>query len=240
MISQSAVYGVSVAVTAVAFLVFLGWLSRIPSSHRRYCYPVVAVVGFSTVMSALMAAGLFSLGGTQLTVPGILDDFVAYTVLWVVAVALAGESRRMLAVAAAIPAIQVIGFNGGAIVGGVVGLAGFAAVVLGHVLMAYLLLGPIWRRAADVPDRQRLLHWKARNLLLFLIGMLVVSSLLSVAGVFDSFVIAVIGEYMGLLIRIGFAGFFFANVEAIAVDRDDPARLGSPSFTDETGASGSD
>ncbi|WP_135303683.1 bacteriorhodopsin [Haloarcula amylovorans] len=240
MISNAGIYGVAAAASAVAFLVFLGWLSRVPASRRRYCYPVVAVVGFSAAMSALTSMGVAPVAGTQLTVPNILDDFVAYTVLWTVAVALANESRRMLAVAAVVPAVQVLAFNVAAIVGGVVGLVGLTVVVLGHGLIAYLLLGPIWRRAVAVPDRQRLLHWKSRNLLLFLIGMLIVYALLSVAAVFDSFVVTVLRVYIGLLIRVGFAGFLFANVGAIAVDRTELAGPAPLSASDEASTSGGD
>ncbi|MBX0295723.1 bacteriorhodopsin [Haloarcula nitratireducens] len=240
MISQSGVYGVAAAVSAAAFLVFLGWLSRVPASRRRYCYPVVAVVGFSAAMSALTSMGVAPVAGTRLSVPSMIDDLVAYSVLWTVAVALADESRRMLAVAAVVPAVQVVAFNVASVVGGVVGLACLAVVVLGHGLMAYLLFGPIWRRAADVPDGQRLLHWKSRNLLLFLVGMLIVYALLSVAAVFDSFVIAVLRVYIGLLIRVGFAGFLFVNVTAIAVGGVGSTDSGPASFADEAGVSGSD
>ncbi|KZX49790.1 bacteriorhodopsin [Haloarcula sp. K1] len=229
MISGSAVYEIAAVLLAVAAVVLSGWLRRIPSSHRHYCYPVVAVVGISAVTTALTAAGVLSVPGSQLTVPNIVDDFVAYTVLWTLTVAIAGASRRTLAVAAAIPAVQVIAFNGGTIVGGAIGLVGFGVLVIGQLLLAYLLLGPVWRRAADLPDDQRLLHWKSRNLLLFLIGMLIAYSLLAVADVFDPFVLTVISEYMGLLIRVGFAGFLFANVDAIAVDRTGFADVASES-----------
>ncbi|MFC7076590.1 bacteriorhodopsin [Haloarcula halophila] len=220
MISETTVYGSAAAVSAIATVAFLVWIRRVPARKRPYCYPVVGVVGLSAVLTALVALDGFYIAGTGQTLPGVIDDFVAYTVLWVAAAAIAGESRRMLALLAVIPMVQVVAFNVAAVVGGLVGLVGLALLVVGQVLIAYLFLGPIWERTDSLPDGQRLLHWKSRNLLLFLIGMLVVFALLSVGQIFDTFVTAVLSEYMGLLIRVGFAGFLLANVDAI-----DPAAI---------------
>ncbi|WP_436923264.1 rhodopsin [Halosimplex amylolyticum] len=220
MIELSTVYGVATVVYALAAVGLLAWLTRVPGSKRLYCYPVVAAVGISAVTTALslVGVGVLTVGGSPLDVPSVLDDLIAYSLLWAVAALLANESREMVGVFALVPAVQVVAFNGAAVLGGVVGLVGLFVVVAGHVLLAYLLLGPVWKRAQSIPDRQRLLHWKARNLLLFLIGMLIVFALLGVAGVFDAYVSGVLGEYLGALIRVGFAGFLFANVDAIATD----------------------
>lgn len=97
------------------------------------------------------------------------------------------------------------------------GVYAVALVVLvgGYVGLVAYLLGPIWRRAQAVPEQRRLLHWKARNLLLFIIGMLIAFVILALFGVFDEFVTVTIQQYMAVLIRVGFAGFLFANLDAV-------------------------
>ncbi|QLH79636.1 bacteriorhodopsin [Halosimplex rubrum] len=219
MIESSVVFWASAAVQAVALVVLLGWLREISASRRQYCYPVLVVLGVSLVATVLIALGVGTdIGGTSLDAPGIADDLIAYSVLWGITALLAGESRRMVGVFVVVPVVQVVAFNGGVILGGTAGIVGLFVMIVGQVLFAYLLLGRVWERAQRLPDRQRLLHWKARNLLLFLIGMLIAFTLLSVAQVFDEFVVSTVGAYMDLLIRVGFAGFLFANVDAIEVD----------------------
>ncbi|WP_459194542.1 G protein-coupled receptor family protein [Halosimplex sp. J119] len=241
MTESSVVFWVSAAVQALTLVVLLGWLRGIAASRRRYCYPVLFVLGVSLVATVLIALGIGTdVAGTTLDAPGIADDLIAYSVLWGVTALLAGESRRMVGVFVVVPVIQVVTFNGGVIVGGVAGIAGLLVMVAGHVLFAYLMLGQVWERAQRVPDRQRLLHWKARNLLLFLIGMLIAFSLLGVAQVFDEFVLSTISAYMDLLIRAGFAGFLFANVDAIAVDDTGEAILDAVGSETGAGATGSD
>lgn len=229
MISQSAIHWMTVAVYAVAVAVLVGWLRRFDPQRRRYCYPVVAVVGFAAVMTALAAVGAnaIAVGGTQFNVTALVDDLVAYTVLWAVAARLADVSRRTFALVVALPVLQRLAFAVATLAGGVAGLVAVLFVIGGHVALAYLFFGRIWEAAAAVPDEQRLLHWKARNLLLFLIGMLIVYAVLSLGSVFDAFVTSVINQYMNVLIRVGFAGFLFANVDAIALERFDDGYLSS-------------
>jgi len=228
MIDLSTVYAVAAVGYALATVVLVAWLRRLPRDRRAYCYPAVVAVGVSAVTTALSLAGVgvFALDGATLDVPSVLDDLVAYPLLWATAALLADESRRTVGVFVAVPAVQVVAFNVASVVGGLVGLVGIVAVIGGHVLLAYLLLGPIWARAQRLPDRQRLLHWKSRNLLLFLIGMLIVFAVLGVAGVFDTYVAGVLAEYVGALIRVGFAGFLFANVDALDVVREGRDVLG--------------
>lgn len=225
MISLAAVRFAGSVAFALTFAVLLVWIRRIPEAKRRYCYPVVGIVGFAAVTTALGALGVGTISGTTLDMPGVVDDLLTYSILWALAAVLAGESRRMVGLFAVIPAAQVVAFNVAAVVGGLVGLVGLVLVVAGHAVLAYLLFGPVWEHAQQLPDRQRLLHWKARNLLLFMIGMLIVFALLSVGSVFDDFVSGALGLYVDALIRIGFAGFLFANADAIALDDADEGSL---------------
>ena len=128
---------------------------------------------------------------------------------------MADVPRRTLAIVGGVAAIQVVAFNVASVLGGLVGLLGLVVVVGGYGLLLSLFLGRIQTHATDVHDEQYLLHWKARNLLLFLIGMLIAFALLTVTPLFDAFVTTVLSEYVGVLIRIGFAGFLFANSDAV-------------------------
>ncbi|GCF13436.1 hypothetical protein Harman_13710 [Haloarcula mannanilytica] len=236
MSSTEMVLTVSALVYTASLVVLLAWLRRLPAAKRRYCYPVVGVVGFATVMTALSALGIgfVDIAGSETDLPKILDDFVTYSTLYVVTVLLANESHRTLAIVAGIPLVQVLAFNVAAIAGGPIALAGILVAVVGHGVLAYLFAGPIWRRADALPDDQRLLHWKSRNLLLFLTGMLIAYAIIAIGNVFDPFVITVLSEYIGLLIRVGFAGFLFANVDAITVDKIDLTEVVSETFAGQS------
>jgi hypothetical protein len=219
MIESSVVFWASAAVQVVALVVLLGWLRGISASRRQYCYPVLVVLGVSLVATVLIALGVGTdIGGTSLDAPGMADDLLAYSVLWGITALLAGESRRMVGVFVAIPLVRVVALRSGVVLRGSAEIFGLLVVFARQVLCTCLLLGRVWERAQRLPDRQRLLHWKARNLLFFLITMLIAFTLLSVAQVFDEFVVSTVGAYMDLLIRVGFAGFLFANVDAIEVD----------------------
>jgi undecaprenyl pyrophosphate phosphatase UppP len=103
-------------------------------------------------------------------------------------------------------------------VGGPVALVALAVLVVGHLVLLSLYRNRIWEAAQSLSEEQRLLHWKARNLLLFLVGMIIVSAVLGLFGVFDDFVNTVLTQYMNLLIRAGFAGFLFANITNVDVE----------------------
>jgi hypothetical protein len=114
----------------------------------------------------------------------------------------------------------------------------FAALVVmgGHLLLIYLFVGPIWADTDGLPPRQRLLHWKCRNLLLFLIGMLIVLGMLLLAGIFDPFVSTVITEYIDLMIRLGFAGFVMMHLPKLGREEHDATdpEEGAPGTVTET------
>lgn len=229
MISESLLHAASAGAYAVTLVVLLAWLPRLPNHVRRYCYAMVAIVGLGGVTSALAAAGVgtVTVDGRAVVLPTVVSDLGAYSLLWGVTGILGGVSRRRLAVVAGLPMIQVLAFQFGASAGGLLGLGSSAVVIGGHLVLAYLFVGPIWNEAQDLPDERRLLHWKSRNLLLFLIGMLIAFAFLSLTGVFSTFGSALINQYISVLIRVGFAGFLFANVGALAAEaRDGAAPLG--------------
>jgi sensory rhodopsin len=136
-------------------------------------------------------------------------------VLWAIAAMLADADRRLVAFAAAVPFVQVAAFWVAPVYGGAVALASLAVVVGSHLVLAVVFARSVWAATSGLSEHRRLLHWKARNLLLFLIGMFIVFSFLSVAQAFSDFGTVVLNQYVSLLIRVGFAAFLFANVDAL-------------------------
>ncbi|UPV76432.1 bacteriorhodopsin (plasmid) [Halorussus limi] len=217
MISESLLYAVAGGAYVATLVVLVAWLRNVPTHLRRYCHLLLVVVGLGGAASFLASAGVggVSVGGQTVLLPTFVNDAVAYSVLWFVTAMLARVSRRMLAVVTALPFLQVVAFQFGTPMGGLIALASTAVVIGGHLVIAYLFVGPIWRTAQALPDERRLLHWKSRNLLLFLIGMLIVFAFLSLAGAFTTFGAQVLNQYISVLIRVGFAGFLFVNVDAL-------------------------
>ena len=242
MISESLVHSAAAVAYGVTLVVLLAWLRRVPGRARRYCHLVVGVVavGFATSLLAAAGVGAVTANGRELLLPSFVSDLVAYSLLWAVTAMLAGVSRRTLAVVSGLPFLQVVAFQFGASAGGLVGLASTAFVIGGHFVLAYLFLNLVWQGAQDLPDERRLLHWKARNLLLFLIGMLIVFAFLSLAGAFTTFGTHVLNQYISVLIRVGFAGFLFANVDALDADVDHDGETGSGLSPAEYGSSAPD
>lgn len=217
MISGTAVYGASAVVYAVALVVCVLRLRAVPDAQRRVyqvATAVVAVGAVATVLSGL-DIGVVSVNGYDTTLPSFGSDLVAYAALWGITGMLAGVDRRTLAVVTGIPVAQVLAFQGAAVTSGAVALGLSAVVIAGHLWLAVLFRGRIWTAAASLDDERRLLHWKARNLLLFLVGMLIVFAFLSLAGAFSEFGTVTLNVYVSTLIRVGFAGFLFANVDAL-------------------------
>lgn len=222
MISETAVHGATAALYAVTGVVCLRALQRTDEAHRQYLRLATVPIVVGVVSSSLLAFGVGAVvvNGYELTLPAILSDAVAYPLLWVVTAMLADVDDRLLAFAAAVPFVQVLAFWVSPVYGGLVALASVAVVVGSHVLLAVVFRGRIWAASSSVPEERRLLHWKARNLLLFLVGMLIAFAFLSVAGAFDDFGTLVIDVYISVLIRIGFVAFLFANVDVLGAAAD--------------------
>lgn len=230
MIDASQLYLLAAGVYLVGFLGLLAWRQRLPEDVHRYCDPVVAAAGLSVIGAVADAtgAGTVAVAGGELGVLKVLTDLAVYGLLWGVTALLADVSRRTLAVVAGISMAQVLAFQVAALIGGLPALVGLLVLVGGHVAVAYLLVGPIWREAKALPEDRRVLHWKARNLLLFLIGVLIAFAVTGILVSFDAFVSTLVTVYIGVLIRVGFAGFLFWNVSDLADERPD----------DSTGAGG--
>jgi len=116
----------------------------------------------------------------------------------------------------------------GVIFGAVI-LFGLLASIGSYIARMYLLWGPVWRTATDRPPARRLLYWKARNLLMLLIGAVLLAAFLTGFGVFDTFVQLVVLESIDMLVRVGFAGFLPANIGALREGLDTAKTNENPS-----------
>ena len=211
---------VSAVATAVYVLTAVGLAVRVrgaETAYPRVFYAIIATLVVAAVTTALATLGLGQIptNGTTFDVPAFVDDMVAYPILWAITVALAGLGRREVALVVAIPIVQRVAFEIAALTGGALAAVGALVTIGGHVYLFRLLRGRVADGAETMPEEQRLLHWKAWNLLWFLVAMLIVFAVLSLAGVYDLFVLAVLNAYLSILIRVAFALFLVANVDAV-------------------------
>lgn len=193
---------------AVVLLGLLVGVRRVDASLRRYCYPLVLLAALATADSLWQAAGGGSLvvNGNAIQVSTATLDVYAYTVLYGGTTLLAGASRRLVAAVTGVAVTMRVAFSVGNAAAPGTPLATLAAVGIlgGYPVVVGLYLRPVWRVAQRVPARQRLLHWKARNLQLFLFGMLVVYAFLLLSGLIQNAVVSqVLVQYPNLLFRGG-------------------------------------
>lgn len=225
MIGESDFYWLltgSYALVAAGLLVAV-----VASSDDEYNRIKYLLVGMLVVSVAMFAAHAAEFGtyqppgledGTQeQSIPRFINDIVGYSILFGLTTWFAGSSRRMIGLVAGLSVLSRIVIEAGAIFG-IVGLAGLFSIGT-YVARLYLLWGPVWRTAAEQRPTQRLLFWKARNMLMFLMGMNIVAALLTGAVVTDAFVQMVLIEYLNVCLRIGLAVFVIVNLSGLGTER---------------------
>jgi sensory rhodopsin len=198
---------------AVSMVALLVWVRRFPVYLRRYCYPLLGLVVLATVTQTLsgLAVGVFTVSGGELDIPNLIDGAIAYGTLFGFAAYLADVSRRKLALAVGLPVSMNVAFQGAAIGSGVVALVGALVVVLGYPVLGWLYFRPFVQTVKQRSANRQRLYRKFRNLLLFLIGVLIVTAFTTLS-VFDPDISSILVSYIDFLLRVGFAGFLFANV----------------------------
>ena len=230
MIEPSTVRFASAGVYAVSAVVLFALARRKPAALRRYCYPFVAVVAAAGVGIAAWGAGIgtFSVANGTLEAGQLLSDYVAYPFLFGFAAFVSGAGRRYVGGVVALIVAMRLGYDIAAVFDGALAAAGTASILVGYVALVGLYFGPIASAAARQPPARELFYKKTRNLVLFAFGVLIAWAMLQIAGLFDQFTAAVTLEYLDLLLRVGFAGFVFANVETLAADGDASNTAGTP------------
>jgi hypothetical protein len=222
MIEPSTVRFVSASVYAVSALVLLGLARRKPAALRRYCYPFVAVVAIAGVGVGLWGAGVGTFAVASGTLEGgqLLTDYVAYPFLFGFAAFVSGAGQRYVVGVTALTVTMRLGYDFAEVFEGPLALAGTAAILVGYLVLLGMFFGPVSTAAARQPPARELFFKKTRNLSLFAFGVLIAWAMVSIAGLLDTFTAAVTLEYLDLLLRVGFAGFVFANVETLAAETE--------------------
>lgn len=233
MISDHGIYGISAVIYGLAAVACFVFSRRRPAQLRRYCYALVGVVTVAAITSAVWAVdiGGVMVGTGEVAIPQLIDGLVVYPVLAGFAAFTAGSSRRMIAFVGSISAAQRTAFAVAAISEGVVSLLMLGIVCGGFFFQAYLFFGPVYRTAQQRSENRQLLYWKFRNLFLFLIGMLIFTGVLSLSPLLDAFTGDVAIQYISVMLRVGFAGFLIANVDALAQTTTDDIGSESASTT---------
>ncbi|WP_096396152.1 bacteriorhodopsin [Halorubrum trapanicum] len=218
MIEPSTVRFASAGIYAVSAVVLLALARRKPADLRRYCYPFVAVVALAGVGIASWGAGIgtFAVGTGTLEAGQLLSDYVAYPFLFGFAAFVAGAGRRYVGGIVAITVAMRLGYDFAEVFAGPLATAGTLGILVGYATLVGLFFGPVASAAARQTPARELFYKKTRNLALFAFGVLIAWAMLQIAGLFDTFTAAVTLEYLDLLLRVGFAGFVFANVETLA------------------------
>ncbi|QWC19424.1 bacteriorhodopsin [Halorubrum sp. 2020YC2] len=222
MIEPSTVRFASAAIYAVSAVVLVALARRKPAELRRYCYPFVAVVALAGVGVAGWGAGIgtFSVASGTLEGGQLLTDYVAYPFLFGFATFVAGVSRRYVGGVVAVTVAMRLGYDFAEVFEGPLATAGTAGILVGYATLVALFFGPVASAAARQPPARELFYKKTRNLSLFAFGVLIAWAMLQIAGLFDQFTATVTLEYLDLLLRVGFAGFVFANVETLAAEAE--------------------
>jgi len=205
------VFGAAYVVSLVALLV---WLQTIPRELRRYCYPFVAITAIAAVAQIFtgFAIGTIPVGESSLDLANTVEGGFVYAALFGTAAVLGGATRRQLGVAIGLPFLMNWAFQGAALGSGAVVAVSALIVVGGYGVVCWLFFRPIRESARKLSEDRRRLFWKFRNLLLFLIGVLIFSAFTTL-GTFTPTVGSIIVGYVDFLLRVGFSGFLFANVE---------------------------
>lgn len=235
MIEATAVQLVSAGVYAVSAVVFLVLTRRKPAELRRYCYPFIAVLIAGTIGAGLSGTetGMIPVLDGALDVGQLVSDYAAYPFLFGFAAFIAGASRRYIGAVVGVTVLMRAGYDVAELFDGTLGLVGLVAIVGGYLTLVGLYFGPISAAAARQPPARELFYTKTRNLVLFTFGVLIVWAILQLFGLLDPFTGTVTLEYLEFLLRVGFAGFVFANVaELVTTDDTDGGAGGADNDAD--------
>lgn len=216
--TEATVHFVKAVVYALVALAGLWYVRQYEAPARQVGYVVIGVLVVSVLGAIAAAADILTYQAAidaEQSFPEFVDDTVAYGFLFGLTAWFAGVSRRMIALVAGLSVLSRVAIE----IGGYLGETAIAVALLLSVgtflARVYLLWGPVWRSAQSMPAGRRLLYWKARNLLMFLMGMNIVGVVLIGAALVNPFVELLVLEYVDLLLRAGFIGFLIANLGAL-------------------------
>lgn len=221
MIPELEMYRLGFYVTAVATLVFLGWVAKKPAETRRYYLPAPIVCGTLSLAYFGMSVELLRVttpGGQPLPMTRYIDYFVATVIMIAVAGKVAGASRRQLAALVALT-VGWIGLSLGRYF--LTGTAALAVnlgtvVVLGALL--YVMIWPVTKQSGRTSGERVLLYGKVRNLMILLWVAYLLIGIISRQGIglLDAFGGIFVGAYLDIATRIGFGLLILRADDAVA------------------------
>lgn len=179
-------------VNLLAFIIAVGLYARTPEQLRSYAAIAVLVAGFTPLVIVLQefGVGTVTVGNGNLDILGLVQSVLSTVVIYGLVLASARVSPRIGAVTVALALIPTLGGEIFSVVGqgadGTLATVAFALFLSSFFIpfpaLLYLFFVPIRRSTSNVAPEQRLLHWKARNILLFAYGMLLAYTPLAVVG----------------------------------------------------------
>lgn len=211
MIDQTTVYAVSGGVAGATAALLLLARRLYPTEFDRLTAVCVVVPAVAAVGTALSVAdvGQVTVAGATIDGPDLFADLVLYGALHAVAARLAGLSSKLFGLLVALAVANRLVFA----LASVTPAVAAGGIVVGFVATAGLYVGPVWRQAQAVSRQRRLLHWKGRNLLLFLQAAITVYAVLLVADVFPLDLVSTTAiEYIRGLLRVGLPIYLFVKI----------------------------
>ncbi len=210
---------------ALTFALGVVLYRRTPRAVRTQAAAALAVVGVGAPVILLQEFGLgeIAVGNGSLDLVAIAQGLFSTVVVYGLVLASARVSRRLAAATIGIALVPTMSAEIVAVAGeepGVLVLVAFlAAFFLPFPVLLYLFTGPIWRSAEEATAQQRLLHWKARNVLLFAYGMLLAYTPLVLTGLLTDPVLDVlIQEYSVFFLYGGIVLYLLYNYSTLATE----------------------
>lgn len=211
----------TIAVLYFLTFVALVWYQRqLPTVGRRYTAILLVVLFVSGIGALLQGAGIGTYDSAveaDSSIPQFVDDTIAYATLFGLTGVIAGASARMSTLLAALSGGSRIAIEVGGLSETLIGL-GLLISFSSYGARIYLLWRPVWRTAQSTNPRRQLLFRKARNILMFLIGVNILVGLIGASGLFTNFVQQMLLVYVDFFIRIGFVGFLVSNFDVFWVE----------------------
>ncbi len=216
-------------VNLLTFIIALGLYTRTPEQVRSYAGVAVAIAGLTPLAIVLQefGVGAVAVGNGSLDLLGLTQSLISTVVIYALVLASANVSRRVGVLTVALAVMPTLGGEIFGVVGqgaeGTVATVAFvlflASFFVPFPVLLYLFFGPIRRSASEATPQQRLLHWKARNILLFAYGMLLAYTPLAVAGLITDPVLDVfIRQYSIFFLYAGVVLYLLYNYTTLDAD----------------------
>lgn len=188
--------------------VFLVLTQRIPQEYRRPAQLLALCPALGAVDAVLQGLnlGTITVGAGQVIVSALVVDVLVYVLIFGGTAVLGNASARLTAAIIGTVVVQRVAFSSGNALATGTPLATLAGLIVigGYPILGYLFIRPVWAAAQDTAAQQRLIHWKARNLLLLAFGLLVAGGFLYLSGAVSSpFLRQIMIQYPQFFFRVG-------------------------------------